>query len=63
MMADLAAQIAAALKQERAKIARAGGLARAKNLSENERKRIATKASKAAAKARKKKARERKPSA
>lgn len=41
-----------------AEAGRKGGLARAENLTERERRRIATKASKAAAKARSKKARQ-----
>jgi hypothetical protein len=51
-MADLKAEIAAALKQERVRIARAGGQARAKKLSEKRRRAIAIKASRAAAKKR-----------
>jgi sRNA-binding protein len=56
---DLRAEIAAALKQERVKIARLGGLARAKSLTAKQRKDSASKASKAAAKARKRKAKAR----
>ena len=52
MEPDIGAQIAAAIKAERQRIASAGGQGRAKSLSASERKRIATKASKAAAKAR-----------
>jgi hypothetical protein len=54
------AEIAAAIKQEHVRIARLGGQARSKKLSPQERKRIATKASKAAAAARKKKAKQKK---
>ena len=49
-----------ALAAYKARIARAGGIARAKKLSAKRRKEIATKASKAAAKARTRKAKERK---
>jgi len=51
-MVDLKAAIAAAIKEERARIARTGGLARAEALSAKRRKEIAEKASKAAAKKR-----------
>jgi hypothetical protein len=53
-------KIAAAIKEERVRIARLGGQARAKNLSPQDRKRIATRASKAAAVARKKKGKQKK---
>lgn len=55
-MADLKAEIAAALKQERVRIAKAGGLARAEKLTDKRRRAIAIKASKAAAQARARKA-------
>jgi hypothetical protein len=51
-------EIAAAIKKERVRVARLGGQGRAKKLSAKERKRIATKASKAAAAARTKKAKQ-----
>jgi hypothetical protein len=54
------AEILAAIKKERARVARLGGQARANSLSGEERKRIAKKASKAAAKARSQKARKKK---
>jgi len=47
------------IRKVRSELARQGGLARAKALTATERKRIATKASKAAAKVRRQKARER----
>jgi hypothetical protein len=53
------AEIVAAIKEERVRIARLGGLARSHSMTAEERKALATKASKAAAQARKKKARER----
>ena len=49
-----------ALAEYKARIARSGGIGRAKKLSAKRRKEIATKASKAAAKVRSKKAAERK---
>ena len=49
-----------ALKQARAELARLGGIARAKKLTAKQRSESATKASKAAAKARIRKAKERK---
>lgn len=58
--ASLSSEIQAAIKQERTRIARAGGYARAKALSKDQLRESAINASKAAAKARKKKARERK---
>ena len=53
-------EIAAAIKEEHVRIARLGGQARAKKLSPQDRKRIATKASNAAAVVRKKKAKQKK---
>jgi hypothetical protein len=47
------------LKQVRKELARQGGIARAKSMTAKERRDLATKASKAAAKARTKKAKER----
>lgn len=52
-------EIAAAIKKERVRVARLGGQARAKKLSQKRRSEIATEASKAAAKARTKKAKAR----
>ncbi len=49
-------EIAAAIKKERVRIARLGGLGRAKALTAKQRKEFATKASQAAAAARSKKA-------
>jgi hypothetical protein len=54
-------EILAAIKKERARVARLGGLARAKALTARRRKEIATAGSQAAAKARTRKAKERKP--
>jgi hypothetical protein len=48
------------LKQARKELARQGGIARAKSMTAKERRDLATKASKAAAKVRTKKAKERK---
>jgi hypothetical protein len=59
-MVDLSAQITAALKAERIRIARLGGLGRKDALSPAQRKKIATKASRAAAKVRKQRAKQRK---
>jgi hypothetical protein len=53
-------EIAAAIKKERVRVARLGGQGRAKALTVKRRKEIATAASKAAAKARTRKAKERK---
>jgi len=52
------AEIAAAIKAEHQRIGKLGGLARAKALSASERQKIALKASKAAARARSAKAKE-----
>jgi hypothetical protein len=52
-------EIVAAIKKERVRVARLGGQARAKKLTQKQRSQIAAKASKAAAKARTNKARER----
>jgi len=57
---EVAAIKEAAIKEERHRIASAGGLARAQSLSAKERRASATKASKAAAEARRKKAKKRK---
>jgi hypothetical protein len=56
------AQIAAAIKEERVRVARLGGKARADGLSAKRRQEIAKKASKAAARARAKKAKQNRPS-
>ncbi len=63
MEASVQSQIEAAIKEERRRIASAGGLARAEALSKDQRIESAKKASLAAAKARKRKARERKKQA
>jgi hypothetical protein len=55
-------EIAAALKKERVRIARLGGLGRAKKLTAKQRKKIATDASRVAAKNRTDKARQKKGS-
>lgn len=56
---NIKTQIEAAIKEERRRIAREGGLARAKAMSKSELRESAMKASKAAALARKRKAKER----
>ena len=53
-------EIAAAIKQERKRVARLGGLARAKSLSPEQRRKSALKASRAAAKARTRRAKAKK---
>jgi hypothetical protein len=57
---QLKAEIAAAVKEERTRMARMGGYARAKAMSPEERRRSALKAAEAAAKVHKRKAKERK---